>query len=65
MHNNYFKMKYDITVMLFCLDMFAFEACIFNLWCYLQKTLRFSKKHIETGLDSPNFVPQNTVFWGY
>ena len=33
MHNNDFNMKYDITVMLFCLDMFAFEASNFYLWC--------------------------------
>ena len=32
MHNNDFNMKYDITIMLFCLDIFAFEACIFYLW---------------------------------
>ena len=33
MHNNDFNMKYDITIMLFCLDIFAFEVCIFYLWC--------------------------------
>ena len=33
MHNNDFNMKYDITIMLFCLETFTFEACIFYLWC--------------------------------